>query len=200
MTASEPTRTEIGRGIAAIVLVLALIVAAVYGAIVALDHLRSGVAAAVVTASATVLIAVFTFVASQRADQRRLIEQSVREKKLPLYDHWMRFLFETNQIVGDLTDDEITQKIMEFNRESLHTLVLWVSEPVLAAYNEIQKIVIANVASGAEPAPNLLFAFEDVLLAVRKDLGHSNQGVKRGDLLRLWVSDIDTVLMPSAPQ
>jgi hypothetical protein len=70
----EPTTTrwQLLRGIFALAVLLGLLSAIVYGAVVALDHLRSGVAAGVLTASASVLIAVFTFIASQRSDRKRL--------------------------------------------------------------------------------------------------------------------------------
>lgn len=176
----EPTSTgwQLIRGFAALFFVLGLLIAAVYGAIVALDHLRTGVAAGVVTASATVLIAVITVVASQRADRRGRIEQSVRERKVPLYDELIRFWMEMSLIADELTEDEMTERWRKFNQASLHTLILWMSEPVLAAYNRLRAIMLRNIATGAEPSVDLIFAFEDLLLAVRKDLGHSNAGIE----------------------
>ena len=32
---------------------------------------------------------------------------------------------------------------------------------------------------------------------IRKDLGHKNRGLKRGDILSLFVNDIDTILKKS---
>jgi hypothetical protein len=39
-----------------------------------------------------------------------------------------------------------------------------------------------------------LFMFEQVLLVIRRDLGHANKDLARGDLLALWINDIDEVL------
>jgi multidrug transporter EmrE-like cation transporter len=90
---SEQTTTgwQLLRSFAVLLVFLGLVGAAIYGAAVALDHLRTGVAAGVLTASATVLISVVTLVASQRADRRKAIEQSVRERKVPLYDELLGF-------------------------------------------------------------------------------------------------------------
>jgi multidrug transporter EmrE-like cation transporter len=85
LTESAASGWQLVRSFAVVLFVLAVLGAGIYGLVVALDHLRSGVAAGVLTGSASVLIAVFTFVGSQRADRRRMIEQSVRERKLPLY-------------------------------------------------------------------------------------------------------------------
>jgi len=183
-----------------LLLVLGLISAAIYGAAVALDHLRTGVAAGVLTASATVLISVITLVASQRADRRKTIEQSVRERKVPLYDELIGFWIGTLFMADELTADEMEERWKKFNRETTHTLILWMSEPVIAAYNRMRGISIRNLEAGrTEGSPDLVFAFEDLLLAVRKDLGHSNAGIGRGDLLRLWINDVDQVSGAESP-
>ena len=46
----------------------------------------------------------------------------------------------------------------------------------------------------AQDSTQMMFAFEDLLFAIRKDLGHSNAGLGRGDLLRGFVNDIDKYL------
>ena len=38
---------------------------------------------------------------------------------------------------------------------------------------------------------NSLFELEDLMKEIRKDLGHSNRGLAKGDVLRLFVNDID---------
>ena len=38
----------------------------------------------------------------------------------------------------------------------------------------------------------IMFQYEKILNAIRKDLGHKNQGFKRGTLLGMWVNDIDS--------
>jgi hypothetical protein len=42
--------------------------------------------------------------------------------------------------------------------------------------------------------PESMFIVEDVLLEMRKDLGHPNRGFNKGDILRLFVNDIDKYL------
>ena len=44
----------------------------------------------------------------------------------------------------------------------------------------------------------MLFAYEDLLYAVRRDLGHGNRGLKRGDILALFVNDIEEHLKKNA--
>ena len=41
-----------------------------------------------------------------------------------------------------------------------------------------------------DPAKSL-FVLENMLFAIRRDLGHKNKNLKQGDLLSLFVTDID---------
>jgi len=43
---------------------------------------------------------------------------------------------------------------------------------------------------GRADAVHLLLPFEDVLRAIRADLGHSNVKLRRGDLLRMFINDL----------
>jgi len=200
MADQTATGWQLTRGVILLLLVIGLLGTAIYGAAVALDHLRTGVAAGVLTASATVLISVITLVASQRADRRKLIEQSVRERKVPLYDELIGFWMATLFMADQLSEDEMAARWQKFNGESLHTLILWMSEPVIGAYNRMREVGLRNVESGnTEGSPEAVFAFEDLLIAVRKDLGHSNAGIERGDLLRLWINDVDESLINQTP-
>jgi hypothetical protein len=47
-------------------------------------------------------------------------------------------------------------------------------------------------------ASKKIWDFEDVLKEIRKDLGHSNIGFKRGTLLGLFLNNI-TEILPNAP-
>jgi hypothetical protein len=42
--------------------------------------------------------------------------------------------------------------------------------------------------------PTVLFAFEQMLFEIRRDLGHENNGLGAGDLLRLFINDVDDYL------
>jgi hypothetical protein len=39
-----------------------------------------------------------------------------------------------------------------------------------------------------------MFSFEELQLAMRRDAGYPDTSLRRGDLLRLWVNDIDRYL------
>jgi choline-glycine betaine transporter len=90
----EPTPTPLSSFVVlgvVVVLVVAFLVV-VWRGLAALD---STVAAAVIAASATVLISVVSLIYSKTWEQRRAIEEAQREHKRGVYEEFIQFLFRT---------------------------------------------------------------------------------------------------------
>lgn len=51
-----------------------------------------------------------------------------------------------------------------------------------------------SVNNAEKPSHGILFEVEELLMAIRKDLGHSNKGISRGKILSLFVNDINEYL------
>ena len=64
-------------------------------------------------------------------------------------------------------------------------LINWASDEVLVAWSRFKRNAISG--SGVET----VFDFEKVLLAIRHDYGHKGKNVSEGDLLGLFINDID---------
>jgi hypothetical protein len=181
---------QILRGVIALAFVLGLFAVLGWGLIRGLDELQSGVAAAVVTASATLLISVTSLIYSKRWEQRRLIEQAQREQKLPVYDEFIGFWFRATFFHdSDASPTEAEWK--SFVGDSAQKLSLWASEDVIHAYNRFRQVAGVVSADQLESNPGPLLAFEQMLFAIRRDLGHENKGLSAADLLRLYINDID---------
>jgi hypothetical protein len=73
----------------------------------------------------------------------------------------------------------------------LPEMIFWASDTDLVEWSRLRRVTIT--ASPEQQQFNLL-RFEKVLLAIRRDLGHKNKGITTGDLLGLWVNDIDAFL------
>jgi hypothetical protein len=65
-------------------------------------------------------------------------------------------------------------------------MIVWGSDSVLRAFGEFR------IASLKQPEGliQLMAALEDLMLAIRKDLGYKNAKIVRGDLLRLFINDL----------
>lgn len=80
---------------------------------------------------------------------------------------------------------------MEFLRGFTQKLLVWGSDEVLREYVSFQKMATLGAETeGMNPRASLL-SLEQLMLAMRKDLGHKNKGLDPGDLLRTFVNDWD---------
>jgi len=78
---------------------------------------------------------------------------------------------------------------MKFFANYTEKLTVWGSDGVVKAYRSLR------MASFTDAAPaQSLFLYENLLMEIRRDLGHKNKGFQRGTLLGLFVNDIDQYL------
>ena len=148
--------------------------------------LDSDVAKAVVAAGATVLASVLALVGSKAYEARSAVRQDLRVKKTPIYEDIVttlyRVMFASMLDEAPLSEKELTK----FFAQTTERLTIWGSDSLLKSWGR-WKTQVGDPEKG-------LFTFEDLLLAIRKDLGHRNRGLQRGSILRLFVTDIDDYL------
>lgn len=85
----------------------------------------------------------------------------------------------------ELSQDELLSIVTQFNKE----LTLWGSSKAIKAWGNWRTATSREAVS-----PSLiLFEMEKVMIQLRKDMG-MRRGLRKGDLLRLTVNDIDSVL------
>lgn len=84
-----------------------------------------------------------------------------------------------------LADDELAEILTQFNKE----LTLWGSSQAIRAWGNWRK----ESSAGSGGSFQTLFEMERVMVQLRKDMG-MRRGIRKGDLLRLMVNDIDSVL------
>lgn len=150
----------------------------------------SDIVAAVITASFTLISGVLIVVYSRRQESKQEIEQEHRKQKIPIYDDFL--LFYLGRLLGSrreggkpLTEREMYKFRLEFTRR----LMLWGSDEVVRKYSAMTKVIEGE--EDASRGLKTLVYFEQLLYLIRADLGHKNEGLDSGDLLRLFVTDID---------
>ena len=153
---------------------------------VALLGLDKEVTVSIIASVGTVLAAVAAVMYNQRRAQARSIREQHRAPKVALYKSFM-----DNALVGvlrlmrekggdavapeDLPDD-LEEFFLSFHAE----LIVWGAPGVISAYDTFRRR-----AGGKDT----LLLLDDVLQAIRKDLGHSNWALSRGDLISLFLKD-----------
>ena len=172
----------------AIAVFLAVVLAAIWAFLAILEGLSSesfrdtSLAAGIVTIVTAILV---PFI-SKRQDRKAAVQAQLREKKLPVYEEMVGFIYSivTATVVGKpLTKEEIQEKTLNISKQ----LTIWGANDILIAFAEFKKSGDTTEAESVK----ILERVADLLLAVRRDLGYSNKGVDRKTVLRQFVLDID---------
>jgi len=160
-----------------------------------LISLQSDLASAIIAASTTVIVAVLTIVVGRYYERKKEIETQQHARKIEIYEafleKWFGKLFEIGQSKSEskdlLSDTEFLQFLAEFTRK----LILWGSDDVVKSYSEFRRKSL-NAAQTSSTSVDILLQFEQLLFAIRKDIGHANQSLKPGDLLTLFLNDFQS--------
>lgn len=183
--------------LAASVAFLITSMAAVYGAfllastfLASAEALSKDVVAAIVAAVGTVIASVATVVYNQRESKAREIAEAQRPQKIEVYNQFMRFIVE--QMINvkkeetSLGDDGLDPELFEHFMGIKRDLILWASPQVIHSYRKFEQLGVEE----SDPDPEeVLFAVDEVLQAIRKDLDNSNWALTEGELIQLFLSD-----------
>lgn len=85
------------------------------------------------------------------------------------------------------------KEMQEFFIEFTQKLMIWGSDEVVAQWSKYRRVLIKHSEDGQSDS-NDMFELENLLLAIRKDTGHKNKNLKKGDLLGLFVNDIENYI------
>lgn len=154
----------------------------------------------VTVAIITGFLSIITIVIQRVWEKRYKQEQDIRNQKMPIYQKMVKefvifFYNDPDRKTGNIIKDqeyeqEKLNRLIKFVAENNGELITWASDEVLKEWSLFRKISTSNTDAGLE----LMFQVEKMFYAIRKDLGHKNKDLLKGDILRLWVNDIDNFL------
>lgn len=141
------------------------------------------VVGALVTALGAVLAVVFGRLQEKRLDR----EQQRRERLAPMYEKLLEQAHPDPPQPGKRRkrgNDPTT-----FFRDLHRNLILYAPEPVVQAWTawSTHEPADADDEDEDEDDPTYLYLWEDLMFAIRKDLGTSRGNLGRGDLLRIYI-------------
>lgn len=178
---------------AVLALLLVVIGAFLWFAWTAFTSLSPGVASASAVAFITAIASLGSLLYTRQSERRRDLEQELRRQKVPVYqdfmDFWFRFLHASRMGKQPASDAEIAEFAATFSAK----IIIWGSDAVLKEYARFRS------ATGQGAGVNALLSFEKFLYAIRADVGHKNRGLSEGDLLSVFINDIDKVVKAMPP-
>ena len=190
------------RTIPAIVFALAVVLGLGYGLWSAFSVVlswimtqQSQIAAASIAFSGTLIAGIGAAVVAQQRAKSREIAEAHRPKKIELYNSFITTMIGIlrKHKGADPKALEADKEIEDFFYKFTAEVVLWGSPAVLRHYATFRNL-------GQEKNPNIILIMDDIMQAMRKDLGLSNWGLSRGGLMKMFLTDpesLDKLLVES---
>ncbi len=124
-------------------------------------------------------------------EKKKIIEQQIREQKLPAYEEFIDFLFSIFKQTKNnkqINDKKLEEFFWSMNKKS----ILWLSDKTLKSYVTWKKLTsnYADVEDKTEIESLIIMSsLENLLKDFRADIGHKNKGIVEGDILSLFIND-----------
>ena len=154
------------------------------------------IATATIAFAGTVIVGIVTVVIGQQHSKSRELAEAHRPKKTELYNEFITKMIGMLRMYKgeDSKAVEGDKDIEEFFYAFTTDVVLWGSSDVLRHYARFR-------SAGRDHNPTIILIVDDVMQAMRKDLGLSNRGLSRGDLMKMFLTDpekLETLLAKSS--
>tara|TARA_R110002050_G_scaffold269917_2_gene412698 strand:- start:237763 stop:238377 length:615 start_codon:yes stop_codon:yes gene_type:complete len=150
-----------------------------------LESANPSVSAAIVGAMATVLVGVGGALYTQSQIKKREIEEAHRARKVEIYKDFLdiaaRMMAEGNENVSLKPPSQ--QELVDFLVGFKTNVVLWGSPKVINAQLNFQKV--------SSEGGHVLKAVDQLYKAIREDIGLSNRGLDRHQLVKMYLSNPD---------
>ena len=153
----------------------------------ALSSVDGKLSIAIIGGCVTIVVSVISALYAKHLENKILIKNEHKEKKIPIYTELIEFIFkifEQSKTGNNIPKEEIES----FNFNLAKKLLIWGSDDVINEFNNFKR----SANSGGHE--HVLFATEKLWMAIRKDLGHKNKNITKGKLLSLIITDIDKYL------
>lgn len=151
----------------------------------AFTQLNSTVAAGMVAAVSTVLVSVISVLYSKHLEQNLNIRKEHREKKIPVYEELITFIFKVfyaqKEGATPIPDNELIETYSQITQK----IIIWASDDVVKAFHKFRT---ASLEQHENFVP-LALSVEELFLAIRRDLGHKNKHIFTGQILGTFMND-----------
>lgn len=130
------------------------------------------------------LASIVTVYLARRMENKKAQQEKIREFKIPIYNDFIENTLRFILIKGDdqkKKDDEMAS----FIRAITPKMMIWADDKVLKEWADFR------TEMGSKNSGEFMMKFEDMILAIRKDLGHDNKKLNNHELLKCFINDLD---------
>lgn len=150
------------------------------------NSLGESLQAGIIAAIPIIIVAVVGYFANKSLETKRSVELAMRPKKIELYDEFIKFImsiFNNQKVTKPPSDDEM----LKFFIAKTPVLMTFASNAVIEKWGRLR----TGLGEDGLSNERKLFMVEELFKEIRRDLGHSGRGFHKGDILRLFINDID---------
>lgn len=139
---------------------------------------------AVILVLLTGFLSILGIIISKFLEYRQKKQLYLYEKKEKAYASFIKMVYKMQECIKkgeDYSDKDMLEDVLNFSKE----LTLWGSNKVIKKWIEFRNTDYSN----PEDYNNILYNLEDIIIEIRKDMGHKKFGLNKGDILSFFIND-----------
>lgn len=134
----------------------------------------------------TILIALLGTLVTVAGNLNIQIRNEQKPKKIEIYDKVIKFFFDSILASKLGRESKTEQELVQGFSDMTPDLILWASDDVLNLYIKFRQVTDNDMQHSLN---NPIILFGQMLLAMRKDLGHQNDKLNEISILGTFVTD-----------
>ena len=177
-----------------ILLGLIIIVAIIYASLIVIMKfidfmitvisIMSNYDAVILVALLTGFLSILGIIISKFLEYRQKKQLYLYGKKEKAYASFIKMVYKMQECIKkgeDYSDKDMLEDVLNFSKE----LTLWGSNKVIRKWIEFRNTDYSNPSD----YNNILYNLEDIIIEIRKDMGHKKFGLNKGDILSFFIND-----------
>ena len=146
------------------------------------------VTVALITGSLSFLSVFISSIVSKILEYKQNTKRYLYEKKEAPYSEFIDMVY---RIQANIDNEEYNNKglvddVYSFSKK----LTLWGSNGVIKKWLEFRELSL-NQEDDSDNENNNLIKLEEIIFEIRKDMGQKKRGLKQGDILKFFITDVD---------
>lgn len=140
--------------------------------------------AVILVALLTGFLSILGIIISKFLEYRQKKQLYLYEKKEKAYASFIKMVYKMQECIKkgeNYSDKDMLEDVLNFSKE----LTLWGSNKVIKKWIEFRNTDYSN----PEDYNNILYNLEDIIIEIRKDMGHKKFGLNKGDILSFFIND-----------
>lgn len=139
-------------------------------------------------------ITISSFFITRYLERKKNIEVEIRNKKIPIYEEFFEFYF--NVLFSSKNGESLpNEDLISFFRSFNQKAIIWFPDNILKSYIRWKNnLILFSNNNNNENLKKLILEQEDLMRQFRKDIGHSNKTLLKGDISSLYKNDIEKFL------